>query len=75
MSESPKENQGSDNVPNNVTAEPNPFSSQRTMKQYFDEKLHPHLSAALTACARARPDDPVTFVGNYLLDLSKASGQ
>ena len=37
------------------------------LKQYFDEKLHPKLSAALNACAIARPDDPVEFVGNFLL--------
>jgi hypothetical protein len=37
------------------------------LKQYFDEKLHPKLSAALNACAIARPEDPVEFVGNFLL--------
>ena len=40
---------------------------QMNLKQYFDEKLHPKLSAALNACALARPDDPVEFVGNFLL--------
>ena len=44
-------------------------SSPRKMnlKKYFDEKLHPKLSAALNACAVERPDDPIAFVGNYLL--------
>jgi len=40
---------------------------EMSLKQYFDEKLHPKLSAALNACAVERPADPVSFVGNYLL--------
>jgi hypothetical protein len=47
-------------------------SGESTLKQYFDEKLHPALSAALNACAEARPDDPVTFIGNYLLEHSRS---
>ena len=38
------------------------------LKLYFDEKLHPHLAAALAACAQEMPDDPVKFVGNFLLE-------
>ena len=40
------------------------------LKEYFDEKLYPHLSAALAACARDRPEDPVEFVGRFLLNAS-----
>ena len=39
-----------------------------SLKEYFDEKLYPHLSAALAACARERPSDPVEFVGRFLLN-------
>ena len=41
------------------------------LKQYFDEKLYPQLSAALAACARERPDDPVSFVGDFLLQSAE----
>ena len=41
-----------------------------SLKEYFDERLYPHLSAALTACARERPTDPVEFVGNFLLNAT-----
>ena len=41
-----------------------------SLKVYFDERLYPHLSAALTACARERPVDPVEFVGNFLINAS-----
>lgn len=52
--------------------EPVMHVSPQSIKQYFDEKLHPQLSAALTACARQRPEDPVSFVGNFLLDSAKS---
>jgi hypothetical protein len=39
-----------------------------SLKEYFDEQLYPHLSAALAACARERPNDPVEFVGKFLLN-------
>lgn len=42
-----------------------------TLKQYFDERLYPHLSAALAACARERPEDPVNFVGEFLVNASR----
>lgn len=48
-------------------------SRQMNLKQYFDEKLHPKLSAALNACAIERPEDPVSFVGNFLLSHSDRS--
>ena len=41
------------------------------LKSYFDEKLYSHLSAALAACASERPDDPVSFVANFLLSRSE----
>ena len=41
------------------------------LKSYFDEKLYSHLSSALAACARERPEDPVSFVGNFLLGRSE----
>ena len=41
-----------------------------SLKEYFDDRLYPHLSAALTACARERPVDPVEFVGNFLINAS-----
>jgi hypothetical protein len=46
---------------------------EMSLKQYFDEKLHPKLSAALNACAVERPADPVSFVGNYLLSHPEKS--
>jgi hypothetical protein len=42
-----------------------------TLKVYFDERLYPHLSAALAACARERPEDPVIFVGEFLVNASR----
>ena len=42
-----------------------------SLKEYFDEKLYPHLSAALAACARERPEDPVVFVGEFLTNASR----
>jgi hypothetical protein len=42
-----------------------------SLKEYFDEKLYPHLSAALAACARERPEDPVAFVGEFLVHASQ----
>lgn len=42
-----------------------------TLKEYFDERLYPHLSAALAACARERPEDPVSFVGEFLVNASR----
>jgi len=50
----------------------NPQSQNITLKQYFDEKLHAALSAALNACAEEKPDDPITFVGNYLLSNTRS---
>ena len=41
------------------------------LKEYFDQKLHPILSAALAACARERPENPAAFVGQFLLDSCK----
>jgi hypothetical protein len=41
-----------------------------SLKEYFDDRLYPHLSAALTACARERPTDPVEFVGHFLLNAA-----
>ena len=40
------------------------------LKLYFDEKLHPQLSAALAACANEMPEDPVRFVGEFLLKMA-----
>lgn len=57
------------NGPKGEHTAPSHIDNQQKMnlKQYFDEKLHPKLSAALNACAIARPEDPVEFVGNFLL--------
>ena len=57
------------NEPNGEHLAPSHIDNQQKMniKQYFDEKLHPKLSAALNACAIARPEDPVEFVANFLL--------
>lgn len=46
-------------------------ASDLSLKEYFDEKLYPHLSAALSACASERPDDPVSFVGKFLINAAK----
>jgi hypothetical protein len=47
--------------------------NELSLKEYFDEKLYPHLSAALAACALERPVDPVSFVGNFLINAAKGS--
>jgi hypothetical protein len=50
-------------------ASPRPETPEpKSLKEYFDEQLNPHLSAALAACARERPSDPVEFVGKFLLN-------
>ena len=58
--------QSTTHIPATISSQPD-----KTLKQYFDEKLHPHLSAALAACAKERPEDPVKFVGNFLLSQSQ----
>lgn len=53
-----------------VEPELQPATTAQGLKSYFDEKLYPRLSAALAACAEEMPEDPVKFVGNYLLKES-----
>jgi hypothetical protein len=53
-----------------VNEQKSPSSSDTSLKEYFDDKLYPHLSAALAACARERPEDPVRFIGNFLVNAA-----
>jgi hypothetical protein len=65
------EEKGNDSVKQpDVSTERPDTPEVSSLKEYFDERLYPHLSAALTACARERPVDPVEFVGKFLVNVS-----
>lgn len=43
--------------------------------QYLKDSVEEQLSNALAEVICRRPDDPIEFIGNYLLDAARASGK
>ena len=40
---------------------------------YFDKHIYPHLGPVLALVAKERPENPVAFIAEYLLKLSRAA--
>lgn len=52
--------------------------AELSIRQYLGLTVVPHLNKGLTSLARERPDNPLDYIGNYLLECSKkenASGE
>ena len=59
----PKENKQSNETQNNI--DNTPILSTRL---YLEQNLVPVVQEALLECARKRPEKPLEFVGNYILN-------
>ena len=55
---------------NNVKNENEPQQVLST-RAYLEQNVTPVVQEALLECARKRPDNPLEFVGNYILNRAK----
>lgn len=56
----------SENIENNVNKQPE--QQVLSTRAYLEQNVTPVVQEALLECARKRPNNPLEFVGNYILN-------
>ena len=67
---SQKEIKNTENAEETENKQPSPSLPQQVIstRAYLEQNVTPVVQEALLECARKRPDNPLEFVGNYILN-------
>ena len=61
-------NNSNNNNEETKTLENKPIVPQLSTRAYLEQNVTPVVQEALLECARKRPNNPLEFVGNYILE-------
>ena len=62
-------------IRNSEKKENDEYQSIETTRAYLEQYCTPIIQEAMISCAKARPINPIEYIGNYLLERAHGKGK